>query len=269
MCNKLKQAGCITLLLFLLFSFKVQATPSAYKLWYKQPASEWMQSLPLGNGRLGLTVFGGIESETVSLNEITMWSGQYDPFQERPVGKELLNEIRQLFFAGDYIRGNDIGSKFLSGLPHSFGSHVPVGDLKIDFQLPQGKVSNYNRTLDLHTAINTVSFTAGGVQYNREYFCSNPDDATVIRLSANKKAALNCAVYFNLLREAQLVETANGLEFTGKVSFPRQGPGGVNFMGKVSVTIDNGSLSVKDGKINISNAQNAVIVKAIEGYPLV
>ena len=219
-----------------------------------------MQSLPLGNGRLGLTVFGGIESETVSLNEITMWSGQYDPFQERPVGKELLADIRQLFFDGDYIRGNGIASQFLAGTPHSFGSHVPVGDLKIDFQMPQGKVSNYNRTLDLHTAVNTVSFTAGGVQYNREYFCSNPDDAAIIKLSANKKGALNCAVSFNLLREAQLVETANGLEFTGKVSFPKQGPGGVDFMGKVSVTIDKGDLSVKDGKINIANAQNAVIV---------
>jgi len=69
-------------------------------LWYRQPAKEWMQSTPVGNGRLGAMIFGGINNDRIALNEITMWSGQPDPDQELPCGKEKLAEIRKLFFNG-------------------------------------------------------------------------------------------------------------------------------------------------------------------------
>lgn len=230
------------------------------KLWYQQPADEWMKSTPLGNGRLGMTVFGGVEKETISLNEITMWSGQYDKFQERAAGKETLNDLRQLFFDGKLEEGNRMASEVLAGTPHSFGSHVPVGDLKIEFEYPKGQVTKYNRELNLENAVNEVTFNVGGVTYKREYFCSNPDDALVVRLSASKKGALNCTVSLDLLREAIISNLDKGLEFSGTVSFPKQGPGGVDFMGKVGVSVDNGKVTSANEKITIKNGTTATIV---------
>ncbi|WP_419034060.1 glycoside hydrolase N-terminal domain-containing protein, partial [Dysgonomonas gadei] len=198
----------------------------SYILWYENPADEWMKSLPLGNGRIGAMVFGGIEKEVIALNEVTMWSGQPDKFQERPLGKTMLNDIRQLFFEGKYAEGNRAVTEFMSGTPHSFGSHVPAGDLKLDFKYPVGAVSGYKRELNLENAINTVSFKVGNILYTREYFCSNPDNAFIVRLTANKAKSLTLDVSLDMLRESVIKAVDNSLEFSGKVSFPKQGPGG-------------------------------------------
>lgn len=232
----------------------------SYKLWYEQPADEWMKSVPLGNGRIGAMVFGGVETETVALNEVTMWSGQPDKFQERPLGKEMLNDIRQLFFDGKYSEGNRVVSEFMAGVPHSFGSHVPAGDLKMKFYYPSGSVSNYKRELSLDNAINTVTYKVGNVEYTREYFCSNPDDALIIRLTASKSQALKFDVSLDMLRESVFNTTNNSIEFSGKVSFPKQGPGGVNFFGKMSVSAKDGKVSALKDKISIDGATSVTIV---------
>lgn len=251
----------LTLLLLIFMNVQVTASPNnnRHKLWYKQPAKVWMESSPLGNGRIGAMVYGGVETETVALNEVTMWSGERDKFQERLCGKDILNDIRQLFFAGDYSKGNRIASEYLSGTPHSFGSHVPLGDMIINFKYPQGNISDYKRKLNLENAINTVTFNVGNIKYTREYFCSNPDEALIIKLSASKAKALNLNLSFDLLRESDMQTTNNGLEFSGQVSFPKQGPGGVNFLGKVGVTIKDGKVTTKNGKIEITDATSIVI----------
>ena len=240
-------------------SIKSQNTQS-YKLWYEQPADEWMKSVPLGNGRIGAMVFGGVETETVALNEITMWSGQPDAFQERPLGKEMLDKIRQLFFDGKYAEGNRIVSEFMAGVPHSFGSHVPTGDLKMKFHYTSGSVSYYKRELRLNNAINTVTYKVGNITYTREYFCSNPDDALIIRLTASKAKALTFDLSLDMLRESVFNTTNNSIEFSGKVSFPKQGPGGVNFMGKVGVNAKDGKITASKDQISIDGATSVTIV---------
>ena len=70
------------------------------ELWYAQPAKVWMESLPIGNGRLGAMTYGGIEEEKLALNESTMWSGQYNENQNKPFGREKMNQLRKLFFEG-------------------------------------------------------------------------------------------------------------------------------------------------------------------------
>ncbi|GAB6121694.1 glycoside hydrolase family 95 protein [Dysgonomonas termitidis] len=219
-----------------------------------------MKSLPLGNGRIGAMVFGGIETETIALNEVTMWSGQPDKFQERPLGKTMLNDIRQLFFEGKYAKGNRVVSEFMSGTPHSFGSHVPAGDLKLKFRYPAGTISGYKRELNLDNAINTVSYKIGNVQYTREYFCSNPDNALIIHLTASKSRSLSLDISLDMLRESVITDVDNGLEFSGKVSFPKQGPGGVNFKGKVAVSAKDGKVSAANSMINIEGATEVTLI---------
>lgn len=85
------------LLFFLLSSYTIKGENRDVVLWYTAPADEWMKSLPIGNGRLAAMVYGGIDAETIALNESSMWSGEYDEHQERPFGKQKLNELRKLF----------------------------------------------------------------------------------------------------------------------------------------------------------------------------
>ena len=98
------------------------------ELWYAQPAEVWMESLPIGNGRLGAMTYGGIEEEKLALNESTMWSGQYNENQNIPFGREKMNQLRKLFFEGKLSEGNRIAGDNLHGNQTSFGTHLPIGD---------------------------------------------------------------------------------------------------------------------------------------------
>ncbi len=191
---------------------------NSLRLWYNQPASEWMESLPLGNGRLGAMIFGGIQKETIALNEITVWSGKVDPDQEKIVGKEKLLELRKYFFSGEIEKGNEIAKQLLVGSPHSYGTHLPVCNLNLQFDYPEGYIQNYSRELNLENAIATVNFTKGNVKYNREFFCSNPDNVLVVKLSCDKKLGLNFTVSLDLLRNAEILAYNNVLEFSGDMS---------------------------------------------------
>jgi alpha-L-fucosidase 2 len=119
------------------------------KLWYKQPADEWMKSTLIGNGRLGVMIFGGINNDRIALNEITVWAGQPDPNPELPCGKEKLAEIRKLFFGGNLEEGKKLAINCLSGKPNTFGKHTPVGDLKLNFNHNETGVSDDRPELNL------------------------------------------------------------------------------------------------------------------------
>ena len=246
-------------LIFLIISLMtitplLKAEKGSLTLWYNQPAGDWMKSLPLGNGRLGAMIFGGIQKETIALNEVTMWSGQVDANQEKPCGKEKLDEIRQQFFNGNLAEGNRLGTQYLSGTPHSFGSHLPIGDMCFDFTYPEGKIIDYKRELNIENAVASVSFEKGGLRFSREYFCSNPNGILVVKLSVNKKAALNFSVSLDLLRQSKLKLDNNSIEFSGQASFPRQGPGGVSFLGKIAAKSNDGTITVENNKLVIRNA---------------
>lgn len=255
---------CIVLLICtLLLGITLSCTPieenTQLSLWYEQPADEWMKALPLGNGRLGALVYGGIETETIALNEVSMWSGQPDPEQELSCGKEQLAKIRQLFFSGKLEDGNRLATQYLSGQPHSFGSHLPVGDLKLTFDNPPADISSYHRELDIANALAHVSYQSDGITYKREYFCSNPDNILVIRLTADKKASLSFRAGLNLLLPANAKADGNELTFSGQALFPRQGPGGVLFQGKVRFTISGGSIQSEGEQLHITNADEVII----------
>ena len=230
------------------------------KLWYEQPASEWMQATPAGNGRIGAMIYGGIDTETVALNEITLWSGQYDENQERPCGKEQLANIRQLFFEGNIPEGNYLGTQFFSGTPHSFGTHLPFGDLKIRFNNPSAEITGYKRELNIENSVTTVTYKAGEARFTREYFCSNPDQVLVIKLSSDKKDALNFEVGLDLLRKSDVEASGNTLSFTGQALFDKQGPGGVHYTGNIRVSSTDGKITATDHSLVVENGQEVLII---------
>lgn len=236
----------------------LKAENQPLRLWYNQPASEWMKSLPVGNGRLGAMVFGGIQKETIALNEVTMWSGQNDPNQEQNIGKQKLQEIRDYFFKGELVKGNEVSQNLLAGIPNSFGTHLPIGNVFLNFEYPEGKIQNYHRELNLQNAVSSVSFEKGNVKYNREIFCSNPDGVLVMKLSANEKSALSFSVSLDLLRKADLSLKNNVLEFTGDLAAENSKTGGVAFLGNITVKSD-GVVLVQGKQLKIKDATTAYL----------
>ena len=230
------------------------------ELWYAQPAKVWMESLPIGNGRLGAMTYGGIEEEKLALNESTMWSGQYNENQNKPFGREKMNQLRKLFFEGKLSEGNRIAGDNLHGNQTSFGTYLPIGDLKMQFIYPEGKVTGYRRSLSLDEAVSSVSFNSGGVNYKREYFATNPDNVLVLRLTADKQKSITMNMGLDLMRQADLSVEDNQLVFTGKVDFPLHGPGGVCFEGRIAVLADNGEVKMEQSGVGIKEADAVTLI---------
>lgn len=165
----------------------IQCTAADPTLWYNKPASNWMEALPVGNGRLGAMVFGGADTERIQLNEQTIWTGgPYDP--TRPGGPEALPEIRRLVFAGKYFEAEALFAKTMMGQPAEQMKYQPLGNLTLEFP-GHTNATAYRRELNLDTAIASVSYKVGEATFRREVFASPVDQVIVVRLTADKPFA--------------------------------------------------------------------------------
>ena len=227
---------------------------------YSKPSTTWMGSLPMGNGRIGTMIYGGVDTETIALNEITLWSGQPDPEANNLCGPEALKKIRSAFFAGDVALGNQLGNQYLSGHGKSFGTHLPLGSLKLQFMGSHNNVSCYNRQLNMNDAIAHVNYNDGGTHYSREYFTSNPDQVSVIRLTANHSKSLSLNVSLNLLRYGAVKVTTHELDAIGDARFDKGGPGGVKYRALVKVIANGGQQYANGDHISIEHANEVIIL---------
>lgn len=160
------------------------------KLWYNKPAATWNEALPLGNGRIGAMVFGGIEEELIQLNEETLWSGGPVNTNPNPKAKAYLPLVREALRKEDYQASEELAKK-MQGLFTE--SYQPLGDLRIK-QHDVGNAKDYYRDLDINAAISTTHFTVGDITFIREAFVSAPDQVMVIKLTASKKNAIHIDV---------------------------------------------------------------------------
>lgn len=158
------------------------------RLWYNKPATAWEEALPLGNATTGAMVFGRVNLERFQLNDHNLWSG-YPIAGNNSQGPAHLPEVRQAVFDGDYDKAAAIWKKYLQG-PYT-ARYLPLGDLLLNFNMADSSVTNYRRELDLNNAVTTVKYTKGGVNYLRETFISYPDHVMMVRITADKKGAIN------------------------------------------------------------------------------
>lgn len=162
---------------------------SSQKLWYAKPAERWVEALPLGNGRVGAMVFGGVNEELIQLNESTLWSGGPLKKNVNPEAHQYLSGIREaLLEKEDYSKANELTKKMQGFYTESY---LPLADLMIKHRLANGTPTAYYRDLDISKAVSTTRFTVDGVTYVREGFVSAPANVFVVRLSADKSKQLN------------------------------------------------------------------------------
>ncbi|WP_417310152.1 glycosyl hydrolase family 95 catalytic domain-containing protein [Devosia sp.] len=165
-------------------------------LWYDKPAINWLAALPVGNGRLGGMVFGRVRKEWIQLNEETLWTGHA---RERinPLARENLDEMRRLIMSGDVRTAQFLGENTMFGTPPTLTTYETLSNLVLLFDGQYDEaVTDYRRELDMETGIASVSYTIEGTHYRRGILASGPDDVVVIRLTADRPAALTLSTAF-------------------------------------------------------------------------
>ena len=182
------------------------ATPTAFaqeslRLWYDKAAADWeSEGLPIGNGRIGGMVFGGVTTERIALNEDTLWSGEPKDWDNREAIK-WLPKVRQAIVDGDF----ELATELCSNMQGPYNqSYQPLGDLWVDFLHGDG-VTDYKRELDLVHGIASVSYRVGEDRYRRTAFVSHPDQALVLRLECSRAGGLE----FDIRLDSQLRHTTN------------------------------------------------------------
>ncbi|HVT79826.1 MAG TPA: glycoside hydrolase family 95 protein [Phycisphaerae bacterium] len=216
--------------------------PEPLTLWYRQPATAWTSALPLGNGRQGAMLFGGIDSEAICLNETTLWAGgPYSP--ENPGLLPILPQVRELLFAGQFTQAEQLISRGGMARPATQAAFQPVGDLLLNFP-KVAQAENYIRDLNLRTATAGVSFTSDGVKYTRELWISAPDNVVVMRLTADKPGKISFKMS---MQTGEPVTSSDGTDDTLVVSGTnrafQQVPAGLKYQARARILHDGGTLT--------------------------
>src|SRR5450759_4645801 len=153
-------------------------------LWYRQPATNWLQAMPMGNGMIGAMVFGGVQQERIALNESSFWSGRPHDY-DNPEALKYFPQIRDLVFAGKFQEAEKMADEHFFGVPAAQQAYQPLGDLLLNFD-GVDKVEDYRRELDMETGVAKVSYRVGDAVLTREVFMSYPDRVMVVRISGDK-----------------------------------------------------------------------------------
>jgi alpha-L-fucosidase 2 len=233
--------------------------PDDLKIWLTRPADRWDNALPVGNGRLGAMVFGGIETERLQLNEETVWTGKDEDYHN-PESLEGLKTVRKLLFQGKYIEAQKTAQDKIMGKvdPSGLHSYQTLGDLNLFFG-PYRNVSEYHRELDIETAIASVSYQAGRVFYTREIFSSTPDQVLVVRLTADRKESISLTVLLSRPGNKALFEiNENVITMSEHV-----GDGtGVQMAARLKVIPEGGNINISGDSIRIDQADAVTILMA-------
>ncbi|MDQ0196146.1 glycoside hydrolase family 95 protein [Paenibacillus wynnii] len=246
---------------------------SSKLLWYDKPAEVWEEALPLGNGRLGGMVFGGVGQEVIQLNEDTLWSG----FPRDTGNYEALRHLesaRKLVAEGNYSQAEAlIEAKMLGRRTESY---QPLGDLRISIQTEEYELGSYHRELDLDTAIVSTHYEIAGMQIERESFISRPDGVLVVRIRADKGYLPIITADLSSLHPYSLGNSGASLLMRGRApshvadnyvgDHPRavlyESDRGLQFASCLEARLESGTLVVEEGRIIITGARSVIFLLA-------
>ncbi len=238
-------------------------------MWFPTPAAKWDEALPVGNGRLGAMVFGTLAEERIQLNEDTYWSG--GPYSTVVKGGyQALPEIQRLVFEDKYLEAHDLFGRKLMGYPVEQQKYQSFANLHL-FTGVTEPVSDYRRTLDLKTGVVTVEYVSNGVAFRREVFASAPDQAVVVRLTANRPGAVSFRANLRGVRNQahsnygtdyfQMDPVgSDGLAVRGKSADYLGVPGRLRYEGRIKAAAEGGSVRTKGVDLIVEGADSATLV---------
>lgn len=249
----------LTLLAFVAISCTPQVEEDL-KLWYDEPASIWVEALPVGNGRLGAMVFGGPERERLQLNEETVWAGQPNTNANPAVEPDAIDNIRQLIFDGKYRAAQDmVDAKIFHRTNHGM-SYQSVGDLYLDFPGHE-EYSDYYRDLDISEAVASVAYKVGDVEFNREVISSFADDVVAINLTASQKGQITFDASISSPHRKQTVAVeGNDIVLRGVTGNQEGLEGKVNFVTRVRIVHKGGNLVASESSLTLTGADQAMVL---------
>jgi alpha-L-fucosidase 2 len=245
------------------FSAQQKPASAANVLWYRAPAANWNEALPIGNGRLGAMVFGGIADERLQLNEETVWAGQKLD-RVNPRAATSLPQIRRLLFAGKPAEAEAIADETIISVPRRMPPYQTLGDLSLHFQI-EGASSDYRRELDLDSAVTRVRFGAGGTVFTREAFVTAVDQVIVLRISADRPGAIALTASMSRERDATSRTEGNdtivleGQALPASARHVEEPTAGVRFAGLTRIVPEGGRMHPDSSSVTITGA-NAVTV---------
>lgn len=278
-----KQLSIFVFTLFLMIScnsVKTDSEKSNLKLWYNQPADasvpddpngwkddpEWLKALPLGNGSLGVMVFGDVNRERLQLSEESMWSGSPDD-NDNPEAAAAIPEIRRLLFESKYKEATELTNKsqICKGLGsgHGNGAKVPfgcfqtLGDLWID-NGRQSPYTNYYRELDLDNAVVKVRYSQEEVNFEREIFTSQPDQVMVARFTADKAGQISFTCTLTRPERFSTYSENDQLIMSGAL-FDGKGGDGLQYMTRLKAVNENGKIRFENNKLIVENADEVTL----------
>ena len=250
------------------------------KLWYEKSAAVWEEALPIGNGRLGAMIFGGVDIERLQFNEDTLWSG-FQRDTTNPDTKNQLDEVRRLIFKGEYKKAEEIIEGQMLGVWTE--SYLPFGNLYVK-ALKSGNITDYKRELSLSSSVASVDYNLGGINYKREYFASAVHDVLVMRITADKNNSISISAFLDSELKAEEKAFDNCyLSLSGKAPAHVQ-PGYVlprntgypepvvyddtkntiKYEMLVKIVVKGGSVSVNNNKIEAYNSDEILFIIAAE-----
>ena len=262
------------------------------RLWYDEPTSKgtnilsagsgydtdaknrWQQhTLPIGNGDMGANVYGEIASEHLTFNEKTLWTGGPSESRKNYLGGNStakgqdgasLKNVQKLFAEGKTAQATAACNSNLVGESNGYGAYQPWGDIYFDYKdITETKATEYQRDLDLKTAISTVSFKEDGTEYIREFFMSHDDDVLVARLEAKGTEKLNMDIRFPSKQGGRTVAEGNDtLKLCGALSDNQ-----MKYASYLTVKADNGSVTGAGDKLTVKDASAVTVyVSAATDY---
>lgn len=242
-------------------------------LWYKQAAQHFEESLPLGNGKMGACVFGGVEMDKIYLNDATLWSGEPVNARMNPDAHKYVPAIREALSKENYPLADSLQKHLQGAFSQSF---APLGTLSLECN-HKGVAQNYYRELDISKALAITRYEVEGVTFTREYFISHPDQVMVIRLTSSKKGALNVALHFSSLLKYAASAQGSTLSVHGyapyhaEPSYRGNMPNavrfdenrGTRFSSLFAVKQTDGMVQASDSTLTISDAGQIVLLVSI------
>jgi len=247
--------------------------PSDMVLWYRQPATNWLQAAPLGNGMIGAMLFGGVPEERIALNESSFWSGRPHDYDDTNAF-QYLPKIRDLVFADKFQEAEKMANDHFYGKPKAQEAYQPIGDLILSFD--STNFTDYRRELDMETGVAKVTYRSGNAVITREAFVSWPDRVLVVRISADKPGRINFSARFRGPYLETSVADHDRLVMDGawKGPFSAAASGmagliartegkGLGYEAALAAQLEGGHSEAAGSTLNITNADAVTLVVAI------